>query len=142
MASHGYLSLEKHDYVPDSVEDAGESVVSNYENNEDYAEEEDIKSPPGLVSTQTKTVLLAQAKISFDKKKDLKSSSLRTGNFLYVPLREIVESEGTEVPTFVWNATNFIENRGEIIFFFQKYIIIVSKRTGRYISVIGQQDRC
>lgn len=35
----------------------------------------------------------------------------RIGNFLYVPLKEIIDRECTQVPTFFWNATNFIENK-------------------------------
>lgn len=43
---------------------------------------------------------------------DQKAQSInRIGNFLYVPLKEIVERESTLVPTFFWNATNYIENR-------------------------------
>lgn len=43
--------------------------------------------------------------------KERAQSINRTGNFLYVPLKEIIDRESTQVPTFFWNATNFIENK-------------------------------
>jgi hypothetical protein len=98
-------SNAKEGWVPsDYLEKQEENSTSGISTSEIIA-----PSAQGQTSAQIKMLAIAQAK---SQKKETKVSSLRTGNFLYVPLYEILELEGAEVPTFFWNATNFVENRG------------------------------